>query len=465
MTSIDAFIHRRTIVLNQDTPVHTVAKAMRENTIGCALLMDGGGQLTGIVTDRDFACRWATNDPNKKEDDTGLDMPISKIMTPEILKANENSSLNDIISIMENYGVRRVPIIETGRQGREQVIGIVTLDDLIAAGNIAPSHLALIVRRQIGKRLAVLSRHPRSAQADRRSDARMHHTLDRFYSFFSQQTGLSAEMTPQVTQFLLGTLIMRVTATAATHFVAQLPKLIQDPLLRLPSGPNRGINYNYIIAELVSRYRLSEVFARDVFTHFLGCLETWMEPGQVHHLKRQLPLDLQAVFPPVAGVMTLSSQAFADHGGIPIQLTGEGADRSPPLSWSNIPRNAQELALICEDPDTAHPTPWVHWLIYGISPSVTLLPEGLPPGRPELQLPVHAQQGRNSWGNIGYQGPILPSTTARHRYIFRLYALSKPLSLPAGATQADLTAAMQGHIISVVSLIGSYQCSSVRKTA
>ncbi len=40
----------------------------------------------------------------------------------------------------------------------------------------------------------------------------------------------------------------------------------------------------------------------------------------------------------------------------------------PPLTWSGVPDEAEELVLLCEDPDAPSGT-FVHWLVTGIDPA------------------------------------------------------------------------------------------------
>jgi phosphatidylethanolamine-binding protein (PEBP) family uncharacterized protein len=63
--------------------------------------------------------------------------------------------------------------------------------------------------------------------------------------------------------------------------------------------------------------------------------------------------------------ITLSSKAFPAGATIPKQHTGDGADRSPPLTWSEPPAGTKSLALICEDPDAPGGT-WVHWVLFNL---------------------------------------------------------------------------------------------------
>lgn len=156
--------------------------------------------------------------------------------------------------------------------------------------------------------------------------------------------------------------------------------------------------------------------------------------------------------------ITIESTAFAAKGRIPKKFTGDGADVSPPLTWSAVPDGTQELALICDDPDAPTPQPWVHWIIYKLAPDLTGLPEGIPTGT-RIEQPVAALQGRNSWtsgATTGYRGPAPPAGHGTHHYHFRLYALDTPLDLQPGVDKTALLAAMHGHILAEGELIGTY---------
>ncbi|OFZ19400.1 MAG: hypothetical protein A2X94_13750 [Bdellovibrionales bacterium GWB1_55_8] len=155
--------------------------------------------------------------------------------------------------------------------------------------------------------------------------------------------------------------------------------------------------------------------------------------------------------------MILSSPAFRNGQKIPKQHSGEGADISPALKWSDVPAGCAELLLLCEDPDAPQPEPWVHWLVYSLSPSQTNgIPEGLS-NQPVVERPLKARQGRNSFGTTGYGGPMPPLQHGTHRYYFKLYALDRPLDLPPGATKDAALRAMRGHVITEAELMGTYE--------
>jgi Raf kinase inhibitor-like YbhB/YbcL family protein len=154
--------------------------------------------------------------------------------------------------------------------------------------------------------------------------------------------------------------------------------------------------------------------------------------------------------------MELRSDAFPPGGWIPRQHTGDGADLSPPLHWSGVPEGTGAFALILDDPD-APPGLWIHWVLYNLPPELRELVEGV---GPQGLLENGALQG-TCWGvesfeRQGYAGPLPPPGPAHH-YHFRLSALEAPLPLPAGATAAEVRAAMAGHTLAEAELIGRYQ--------
>ena len=148
----------------------------------------------------------------------------------------------------------------------------------------------------------------------------------------------------------------------------------------------------------------------------------------------------------------VTSTAFQQGTTIPKQYTGDGADQSPPLRWSEPPSGTKSIALICDDPDAPRGT-WVHWVLFNLPTQTRELEEGVPT---TATLPSGAKQGKNDFGNIGYGGPAPPKGKA-HRYFFKLYALGVDVDLAPGATKAQLEDAMKGHILAEGQLMGTYK--------
>lgn len=151
--------------------------------------------------------------------------------------------------------------------------------------------------------------------------------------------------------------------------------------------------------------------------------------------------------------MRLTSSAFGEGAAIPVEHSCDGANRSPPLAWSDAPAATQRFALVADDPD-APAGIWVHWLLFNLPAETTRLPAGVPKDETLGDL-GGARQGRNDSRRVGYGGPC-PPPGKPHRYYFKLYALDGPLGLAAGATKAELEGAMEGHVVATAQLMGTY---------
>jgi Raf kinase inhibitor-like YbhB/YbcL family protein len=147
----------------------------------------------------------------------------------------------------------------------------------------------------------------------------------------------------------------------------------------------------------------------------------------------------------------LTSTAFQQGATIPKQYTGDGANRSPALRWSEPPTGTKSLALICDDPDAPRGT-WVHWVLFNLPAQTRELEDGVPTTE---TLANGAKQGKNDFGDIGYGGPAPPKGKP-HRYFLKLYALDAAVDLPPGASKAQLIDAMKGHILAEGQLMGTY---------
>lgn len=129
--------------------------------------------------------------------------------------------------------------------------------------------------------------------------------------------------------------------------------------------------------------------------------------------------------------MRVASPEFRDGARMPRRFTCDGADESPPLAFLEVPSEARELALIVEDPDADR---FVHWTVVQIPPETGLMPDDrVPPGSVELE---------NGFGERGWGGPCPPEGEDPHRYVFALYALSRPLEIGADASPDEVRRAI-----------------------
>ncbi len=149
--------------------------------------------------------------------------------------------------------------------------------------------------------------------------------------------------------------------------------------------------------------------------------------------------------------MALRAERFEPGGDIPKELTCDGPNASPGLSWSGPPPRTQSLALVMDAPDASHGTR-VHWMIYNIPANASRLPEGRPQRN---ELLDGSRQVPNDFGQLGYSGPCPPASKSE-RYLLKLYALDTILALKTQATQEGFKKAITGHVLAQAELTGVY---------
>lgn len=97
------------------------AAIMRDQAIG-DVLVQRHGQLVGIVTDRDIVTRGVADGRNPATTSVG------EICTGELHCAQVDTPVDEVVRLMNDNAVRRVPVLDGG-----QPIGIVALGDLAVA--------------------------------------------------------------------------------------------------------------------------------------------------------------------------------------------------------------------------------------------------------------------------------------------------------------------------------------------
>ncbi|MNZ21709.1 putative kinase inhibitor [compost metagenome] len=159
-----------------------------------------------------------------------------------------------------------------------------------------------------------------------------------------------------------------------------------------------------------------------------------------------------------SGALSISSASFTDGGVIALQQVGPdpacgaGEQRSPQLSWANLPAGTRSLALVMFDPDGGKGIGVVHWVAYNIDPELGSLEEG------KYALTTKGVTvGRNSRGTLTYRGPCPPAGDNPHHYALTLIATDIPIGvLPEGLDRNGLMELLQGHALGAQSLVGRY---------
>jgi len=107
--------------IDPDDPVLEAIQLMAEHGIGALLVMKGG-ELHGIVSERDYARKVILLGRSSS------DTPVWQIMSSPVLTVAPGSSVEHCMQLMTERRVRHLPVVDAGA-----VIGMLSIGDLVRA--------------------------------------------------------------------------------------------------------------------------------------------------------------------------------------------------------------------------------------------------------------------------------------------------------------------------------------------
>jgi CBS domain-containing protein len=117
--SLERFCRKPIVTALPDDSAAWVAQRMRDEHVGCVIIVDGAGRAVGVVTDRDLTVRVLAGGGSPEA-------PISMFMTPDPITIRSDQQLDDVVAQMREAGVRRLPIVDAAGV----LAGMVSLDDI-----------------------------------------------------------------------------------------------------------------------------------------------------------------------------------------------------------------------------------------------------------------------------------------------------------------------------------------------
>jgi uncharacterized protein (DUF2267 family)/predicted transcriptional regulator len=290
---------RRVVVLHPSALAYEAGRALEDNGVG-AVLVQERGQLLGVVTDRDLALRVAGPglDPTEVE--------IGEVMSVDVAALPVEGTVQEAIELMLRRAIRRVPVTRG-----EQVVGLVTLDDLILHADADLDTLARIVRAQLsepsrskGVNLIHPMRTPREARVKDREERHRSRAESALHEFSKQLRDTLLLEDPQraLTAFevVAAALVQRLTPAEAHDFVAQLPSLMRERLAGVPAGPDVSVTRESLEADMAVRLDLDPERAAALVRRVAVCVGDFVTEAEVEHVIAQLPRDMKEIFAPLA---------------------------------------------------------------------------------------------------------------------------------------------------------------------
>ena len=123
--TVGAICNRNVVVAPRGEAIVDAAKRMRMRHVGDIVVVEQRGTRripVGILTDRDIVLSVVASDPNHV-----TSLLVGDAMSSDLATAPEDATLMDAIALMQDRGVRRLPIVDQAGE----LAGILTLDDLV----------------------------------------------------------------------------------------------------------------------------------------------------------------------------------------------------------------------------------------------------------------------------------------------------------------------------------------------
>ena len=126
-----------------ETALNEVANLMVECDCGEIPVIDASNRLIGVVTDRDIVCRVVAKGKNPSS------VTAQDAMTQPVVAVTPDTTLDEIVAVMEENQIRRVPVVDA--QGR-------------CCGIVAQADVAMVAREsEVGEMVREVSRDSTSA--------------------------------------------------------------------------------------------------------------------------------------------------------------------------------------------------------------------------------------------------------------------------------------------------------------
>ena len=141
---VDRVYTRKIVGTNRSASLAQAAELMRTHNVGALLVTDDPpqeGNAIGFVTDRDIVVNAVAKGLDARE------LAVGDVMTPVVGTVSEKADLHEALEIMRGAGVRRLVVTH----GEGQVVGILSLDDVIDGIAADMSNLTALVKSEVAR--------------------------------------------------------------------------------------------------------------------------------------------------------------------------------------------------------------------------------------------------------------------------------------------------------------------------
>lgn len=121
---VSSVMTKKLITVSPSSTVENAVKKMVDFDVECLPVVDSEGTLQGMLTFRDIVTKVVYSQVNVKKS------KVEEIMAKDLVTCDLNCTVLDIVKIMKNKHLRRIPVINA----KNKLVGLVTDFDLALFG-------------------------------------------------------------------------------------------------------------------------------------------------------------------------------------------------------------------------------------------------------------------------------------------------------------------------------------------
>jgi CBS domain-containing protein len=129
------------VTASPDTTAQEAAHRMLSRNVGALVVVNDRGRPIGMVTDRDITVKVVARGADPAS------VRVGALITRRPAVINEDAGILDATKLLSRRGVRRLPVVN--RTG--QVVGILSLDDLLMLFGSELGHVASALASELGR--------------------------------------------------------------------------------------------------------------------------------------------------------------------------------------------------------------------------------------------------------------------------------------------------------------------------
>jgi len=103
-----------------DATLSDAARELTEKKVGCVIVLDGDGDILGVLSERDIVREVA------RRGASCLDSTVASAMSSTVITADPGESVDACLGRMTDRRIRHLPVLRDGK-----LIGLVSIGDLV----------------------------------------------------------------------------------------------------------------------------------------------------------------------------------------------------------------------------------------------------------------------------------------------------------------------------------------------